>query len=128
MPAGSLWQRHARAIRFENSLIALSLSVALAFSAVCAAILWQERRNAWDHAAMAMGNLVEAINSDIARNIEQYDLSLQGVREGLKLPEIDKVSTKTRRAILFDHSANYKYLGAIRVLDRGENGRRFAQH
>lgn len=102
----------------ENSLIALILSVAVAFSAVCAAMLWLERRAAWDHAATTLGNLVKAINSDIARNIEQYDLSLQGVREGLKLPEIDKVSPTTRQSILFDHSSKYKYLDTMRVLGR----------
>ncbi len=109
--------RRARAMVSENVLTALSLAVALGFSIICATILWHERRSAWDHAAVTLGNLVEAINSDIARNIEQYDLSLQGVIERLKLPEIDTVSPKTRRAILFDHSANYRYLGTIRVLD-----------
>src|SRR6476659_3117726 len=107
-----------RAATSANSLTAVSLAVALAFSLVCGAILWQERRNAGDHAAKTMGNLVEAVSSDIARNIEQYDLSLQGVSVGLQLPELNEVSRKTRQAILFDNSANYKYLGAMRVLDR----------
>jgi diguanylate cyclase (GGDEF)-like protein len=110
--------RAIRAATSANSLIAVSLAVALAFSLICGAILWQERRNAGDHAARAMGNLVEAVTSDIARNIEQYDLSLQGVSVGLQLPEFNQVSRKTRQAILFDNSANYKYLGAMRVLDR----------
>lgn len=104
-----------------NGLMALSLSVALGFCAICGAVLWQERRSAWDHAGQTISNLVAAINSDIARNIEQYDLSLHGVIEGLKLPEIDQVSPRTRQAILFDTSAGAKYLGAIRVLnERGD--------
>lgn len=102
----------------ENSLIAVTLAVTLAFSLVCGTVLWQERRNDRDHAAATMGNLVEAISSDISRTIEQYDLSLQGVRQGLQIPEIDTVSNRMRRAVLFDNSANYKYLGAMRVLDR----------
>ena len=101
-----------------NGLTALSLSVALGFSIICGAILWQERRSAWEHAGQTASNLVEAINSDISRNIEQFNLSLQGVIEGLKLPELNDVSPRIRQAILFDHSAGARYLGSIRVLDQ----------
>jgi diguanylate cyclase (GGDEF)-like protein len=100
--------------------MAISLIVALGFCITCAAALWQERRNVWEHAGQTATSLVTAINSDIARNIEQYDLSLQGVIEGLKLPELRQVSPRTRQAILFDHSATALYMGSIRVLN--ENG------
>jgi len=104
-----------------DGLTALSLSVALGFSIICGAVLWQERRGAWEHAGQTTSNLVEAINADIARNIEQYVLSLQGVIYGLKLPEIDKVSPKIRAAVLFDTSAGARYLGAIRILNEAGN-------
>ena len=104
-----------------DGLTALSLSVALGFSIICGAVLWQERRSAWEHAGQTTSNLVEAIDADIARNIEQYALSLQGVIYGLKLPEIDRVSPKIRAAVLFDASAGARYLGAIRVLDEAGN-------
>jgi len=116
--ASAIETRRARPRASENSLIAVSLTVTLAFSLICGTVLWQERRNDRDHAAATMGNLVEAINSDIARTIEQYDLSLQGVRQGLQIPGLDAMSSRIRRAVLFDNSANYKHLGAIRVLDR----------
>jgi diguanylate cyclase (GGDEF)-like protein len=101
-----------------NGLMALSLAVALGFSIICAGILWQERRSAWEHAGQTASNLVEAINSDIGRNIEQFNLSLQGVIEGLKLLESNDVSPRIRQAILFDHSAGARYLGSIRVLNQ----------
>jgi diguanylate cyclase (GGDEF)-like protein len=94
-----------------------SLSVALGFCVICGALLWQERRNVWNHAGQNASNLVTAINADIAHNIEQFDLSLQGVIEGMKLPEINQVSARTRQAILFDHSATAMYLGSILVID-----------
>lgn len=100
-----------------EGLMALSLIVALGFCTICGTILWQERRNVWEQAGQTAGNLVAAINSDIAHNIEQYDLSLQGVIEGLKLPEINQVSRPTRQAVLFDHSATAMFMGSIRVLD-----------
>jgi diguanylate cyclase (GGDEF)-like protein len=101
-----------------NGLTALSLSVALGFSIICGAILCQERRSAWEHAGQTASNLVEAMNSDIGRNIEQFNLSLQGVIEGLKLLEVNDVSPRIRQAILFDRSAEARYLGSIRVLDQ----------
>jgi hypothetical protein len=104
-----------------EGLMALSLVVALGFCGICGTILWQARRNVWNQAGQAASNLVVAINSDIARNFEQYDLSLQGVIEGLKLPEINQVSRRARQAILFDHSATAIYLGSIRVVDTAGN-------
>ncbi len=104
-----------------DGLTALSLSVALGFSIICSAVLWQERRSAWEHAGQTASNLVEAIDADIARNIEQYALSLQGVIYGLKLAEINEVSPKIRAAVLFDASAGARYLGAIRILDEAGN-------
>jgi len=100
-----------------NGLMAVSLVVALGFCVTCAATLWQERRDVWEHAGQTATHLVTAIDSDIARNIAQYDLSLQGVIEGLKLPELEQVSQRTRQAILFDNSATALYLGSIRVLN-----------
>jgi diguanylate cyclase (GGDEF)-like protein len=107
----------ARAGISANGLMALSLAVALGFCVICSAILWQARRGVGDHAGQTASNLAAAINSDIARNIDQYDLSLQGVIEGLRLPEISQVSRQARQAILFDHSATAMYMGSIRVID-----------
>lgn len=123
MPDSVLHSEKIRAGRIASAegLMALSFVVALGFCAICGAILWQERRNVWDHAGQAASNLVVAINSDIARNIEQHDLSLQGVIEGLKLPDINQVSRRARQAILFDHSATAMYVGSIRVLDAAGN-------
>ncbi|MEA2991506.1 MAG: hypothetical protein QOD40_426 [Alphaproteobacteria bacterium] len=104
-----------------NGLMALSLAVALGFCVVCSMVLWEARQTAWDHAGQTASNLVVAVNSDIARSIDQYDLSLQGVVEGLKLPEINQVSPQTRQAILFDHSATAMYMGSTRVLDETGN-------
>jgi diguanylate cyclase (GGDEF)-like protein len=83
--------------------------------------LWQERRGVWEHAGQAASNLVVALNSDMARNIEQYDLSLQGAIEGMKLPQINQVSKQIRHAILFDHSATAMFMGSIRILDGAGN-------
>jgi diguanylate cyclase (GGDEF)-like protein len=64
--------------------------------------------------------LIATIESDIARNIESYDLSLRAVIDNLSYSEIATVSPQFRQLVLFDRSATAKHLDAIVLLD--ENG------
>jgi diguanylate cyclase (GGDEF)-like protein len=92
----------------------------LCFCAIFGKVLFDARQAAWDRAAQVAASLVATIASDIARNIESYDLSLQAVVENLAYPEITKVSPEFRQIILFDRSSTAKHLDAIVLLD--ENG------
>jgi len=101
-------------------LVAAIIVVALSFCLICGKVLLDARRAAWDRAVEVATSMAATLNTEIARNIESYDLSLQGVVEGLKFPEIVDVSPALRQAILFDRSATAKHLHAIMLLD--ENG------
>ena len=79
--------------------------------------MWEMRQVHWDKASQASNNIVATIEADIARTLESYELSLQAVIDGLKLPETNQVSKQTRQVILFDRAATAKHLGAIRVID-----------
>lgn len=68
-------------------------------------------------AQQGLENLATAIDADIGRNIELYDLSLRAVAGNMLLPEIDEVSKPIRHLILFDHAASANHLGAIQVFD-----------
>jgi diguanylate cyclase (GGDEF)-like protein len=103
---------------YAKRLIILGLVVTLGFSAIFGAILWDMGRRDRDKALDAATNLVATIANDISRNIELYDLSLQAVVDGLKLPEINKIDPELRRLVLFDRAATAKDLGAILVLDK----------
>ena len=98
-------------------LITVSLIVTLGFCAICSSILWEMRRADWEKASQASINVVATIGADIARNIELYDLSLQAVVDGLKLPQINQVNKDVRQLILFNRATAAKHQGAIRVLD-----------
>jgi diguanylate cyclase (GGDEF)-like protein len=56
--------------------------------------------------------------SEIDRNLELYDLSLQAVVDGLKLPSLAKLSPEVRQLVLFDRAATAKDMGSIFVLDK----------
>jgi diguanylate cyclase (GGDEF)-like protein len=98
-------------------LLALGISLILSFSAICAVVLWEMGEKDYQHTKQAATNLVASIASEIARNLELYDLSLQAVVDGVKLPEINAIRPELRQVVLFDRAATAKDLGAILVLD-----------
>jgi signal transduction histidine kinase/CheY-like chemotaxis protein len=83
--------------------------------------LWDDWHVIERHAIQTADNLSAALENGIARNIEAYDLSLQGVADGLRVPGIMSADPNVRNAALFDRAATAKYMGALFVLD--QNGR-----
>ena len=114
-----LWPnlRQARAIQW---LTALGMAVSAGMLGLGAMILIDARADAWHQAEQASSNLLLALSRDIARNISFYDLSLQGVRTAITLPDLDTLRPEMRQLVLFDRAAMAEYLGALAVLD--ENG------
>ena len=99
--------------------IIMPASVALAFAivAIVAFTLWQAREDARARAEREGENIVEAIEADVARNIELYDLSLQGLREALATSAVADVVQEVQRLALFDHAASAKYMGSMLALN-----------
>src|SRR5664279_5036066 len=102
-------------------LIALGVGITVAYSAICAGFLWDSARRDHERALVAATNLTESIQSEIARNIELYDLSLQAVVDGLQLPDFGRIDPMLRQIILFDRSATARDLGSILVLSEQGN-------
>lgn len=102
-------------------LIGLGLAVTLGFSIVCALVLWESRNRDREQARQSGVNLIATISSDIARTFEFYDLSLQAVVDGLKLPDLEKMSPEMRQPFLFDRAATAEDMGSIFVLDIAGN-------
>ena len=99
-------------------LIALTGFVILGFAGICANVLLDMRRSDWELARQTSENIVATIEADISRNLELYDLSLQAVVDGMKLPEINQINKHLRQLVLFDRSATAKHLGAIQIMDQ----------
>ena len=102
-------------------LIALGVGITVAYSAISAGFLWDSGRRDHENALVAATNLTASIQSEIARNIELYDLSLQAVAEGLQLPDFERIDPALRQIILFDRSASARDLGSIMVLNEQGN-------
>lgn len=110
--------RHIPALQVgpTKRLIALGVAITLAYSAICMGFLWDAGRRDHEQARVVAANLIASIQSEISRNIELYDLSLQAVADGLQLPELERVDPVLRQIILFDRSATARDLGLIFVL------------
>ena len=102
----------------------LGLLLAVALVLICAIVgtLLRDVREAdLRNASSEAVNLSAIISQDIARNIEFFDLSIQGVLDDVKDPEIMAAPSKLRRLVLFDRAATASYLGPIKVLDAAGN-------
>jgi diguanylate cyclase (GGDEF)-like protein len=103
--------------RPTKRVVAPILLVILCFCALCGYLLLEAHRTTYERAADVARGLVTAIEADIGRNIETVNLSLQGVVDGLALPEFDRFDPMVRNMILFDRSATARHLGKLYVLD-----------
>ena len=99
----------------------LGLTTAVTTAGFCAASGWtlyDLRQTTYAQAVSGESNLLSALSQDIARNVEVYDLSLQGVVDGLSEPKLSGIDPHLQDPVLFDRAASAKDLGAILVLDR----------
>ena len=110
-------QRHLA----SRSIMPVSLALVCAIVAIVAFTLWQAREDARTRALREGENIVQVIEADVARNIELYDLSLQGLQEAWATEAVAHVGHEVQRLALFDHAASAKYMGALYVLDAAAN-------
>jgi diguanylate cyclase (GGDEF)-like protein len=110
----------ARPIR---RLIASIFVVVFCFCALCAYLVWEARLATFIRAEEVGTSLVNAIRSDVARNIEIVDLSLQSIVEDVQRPEIEQADSQIRKLLLFGHSAAVPGIDRLFVLDESGNVR-----
>jgi diguanylate cyclase (GGDEF)-like protein len=114
--------RPARAwMQSHHRLTAPVLLLALCFSAVCVWILLEGRRATEVRAGEVATSLASSLRSDVARNVETLNLSLEAVVNNLKLPGLDRLSPDMRNQVLFDHSTTARYLTSVLIVN--ETGR-----
>lgn len=99
-------------------MISIGVLITIVFLSIGAMVIGDIGRRDYARAVTAAENVLAAIDTEITRNFELYDLSLQGAVEGLKFPEIASLPPALRQQVLFDRAATAKYLGSIFVLDK----------
>jgi GGDEF domain-containing protein len=96
--------------------------VAVLMASLSIVTLYQGRQGALEHARETSANLVAIISTDIARNVEIYDLSLKAMVEGAQNPALTGLSPTLRRQILFDRATSAAYISGAYVLDVHAHG------
>lgn len=94
-----------------------AIAILFGFVAIAGYTVFDAWRATWTNALQSSQNLTAALAHDIDRNITLYDLSLQTVVAGLKLPEIVQMSPRLRAAVLFDGSMAAEDFGTTFVVD-----------
>lgn len=101
--------------RSKHLVIAI-LIICTCFCVTSGWIILEARRMTWKHAQEVGATLTGAAASDIERNIENLNLSLEGVIENLQVPGIDQLSPKFRQILLFDRSTTAHHLSSLVVI------------
>ncbi|NML34614.1 sensor domain-containing diguanylate cyclase [Paraburkholderia sp. G-4-1-8] len=91
--------------------------VATAMAGLTLLTLGAGRVDALNHARQNSQNLVSIISTDLARNVEIYDLSLQSMVDGARNPVTWTLPASVRRAVLFDRATTAAYLGGAYLID-----------
>jgi diguanylate cyclase (GGDEF)-like protein len=90
--------------------------IAAAMAGLTLLTLQLGRADALDHARQTSQNLVSIISSDLERNVEIYDLSLQSMVDGARDPVVNALPPDLRRSVLFDRATTAAYLGGAYVI------------
>jgi len=105
-------------IRSERVLVLASSLVVIAIVAIVTFLLIREHASAQQAATRAASNIVQLIDADVLRNVELYDLSLQGLIAAAKRQDLQDVSPTIRHLALFDRATAAPYKGDILLLDK----------
>jgi diguanylate cyclase (GGDEF)-like protein len=105
-------------IRSERVLVLASSLVVIAILSIVTFLLIREHASAQQAATRAATNIVQLIDADVLRNVELYDLSLQGLIATAKRGDLQDVSSTIRHLALFDRATAAPYKGDILLLNK----------
>ena len=100
--------RPAVAASFRTSFAILF--ICFCFCAICGWIIFDARQAAWKNAGVVGSTVAAAVAADIARNVENLDLSIIGAMENLHAPGMSDMSPQQRQLLLFDRSVTARHL------------------
>lgn len=105
--------------RFKVSLP--SIAVAAVIALILAAqglLLWQTYWDTWDLEVGAARNLLGSVSSNIERNLTMVELSIIGMQDSVKHPEIMALPPDLRARVLFDRLAYAPFIGSMLVIGK----------
>lgn len=115
-PRAALYKTHPELILNLGSCLAV-----LAIVAIVSYLLARERDSVEQSAIRSSSNIVQLIESDILRNVELYDQSLQGLIWAVGRKELPQVPGQLRQRLLFNEAFVDRRRGDVLWLDAHGN-------
>ena len=84
---------------------------------IVVALLTREHASTLQAAQRATTNITQLINADVLRNVELYDLALQGLIAATARNDLEQVSPDIRHMVQFDQSTAAPFKGEVLLLD-----------
>ncbi|KAA0949676.1 MULTISPECIES: sensor domain-containing diguanylate cyclase [unclassified Pseudomonas] len=109
---------YSRPARPELFLILGSGLTVTLIIVIIAVLLIREHASALQAAKRSASNITQLINADVLRNVELYDLALQGLIAATSRKDLAQVSADIRHLVLFDQSTAAPFKGEILLLDK----------
>ncbi len=112
-------QPHSRHRRSRPELFLIlgsSLTVVL-IMVIVAALLIREHASSLQAAQRSTTNITQLINADVLRNVELYDLALQGLISATTRKDLSLVSPDIQHLVQFDQSNAAPFKGEVLLLD-----------
>lgn len=103
--------------RSELLLILGSGFTVLLIVIIVAALLSREHASTLQAAKRATTNITQLINADVLRNVELYDLALQGLIAATTRNDLARVSADIQHLVQFDQSNAAPFKGEVLLLD-----------
>ncbi|WP_196801324.1 GGDEF domain-containing protein [Bordetella sp. FB-8] len=100
-----------------GGVIACAIALWAGVVALCGLIVYQSYVDAIYLARQSSRNLLQAIDRDLERSFNSYNLSLQAVINGAHNARIMSLPADLRNAVLFDNSATAQYFGTLVLLN-----------
>ena len=97
-------------------LLGSGLTVAL-IMVIVAALLIREHASTLQSAKRATTNITQLINADVLRNVELYDMALQGLIAATTRKDLAQVPADIRHLVQFDQSTAAPFKGEVLLLD-----------
>ncbi|WP_166360153.1 sensor domain-containing diguanylate cyclase [Pseudomonas akapageensis] len=119
MKARNSTQRQSRKIAHPELILNLGSCLAvIAIVAIVAFLLIRERTSAEHAASRSAANIVQLIDTDVLRNVELYDQSLQGIIAISQRPDLLTIPPELRQQVLFNPAITAPFRGDILWLDK----------
>ena len=93
-------------------MLGSGLTVALIVIMV-SVLLIREHASALEAAKRSTTNIAQLINADVLRNVELYDLALQGLIAATQRKDLSRVSADIRHLVQFERSAAAPFKGEV---------------